>query len=314
MRALQVTRLDGADGLEVTEVPEPSAGDGILIEAVSAAVTFPELLLSQGRYHVSPEVPFVLGSDVAGVVISAPDGSGFEVGDRVMALTDAAIAERVVAPVERVFAIPDSLGFDEAAGFVLNFHTAHTALHRRGRLRPGETVLVQGAAGGVGTAAIQLAKAAGAHVLAVVSSNEKAAVAWEAGADEVVLLDDGWLGSVRERTSGRGVDLVVDPVGGDRFDDSLRCLAPEGRLLVVGFASGRIPQLKVNRLLLRGVDVVGVYASIDRATAEALAQLVEQGLRPLVGEIYPLERGAEAVRALAERRAVKKGVIRIGAA
>lgn len=311
MRALQLQSLDGPDGVELVELPEPGPGDGVIIEAMAAAATFSDLLISQGRYQTSSELPFVIGADVAGVVRDAPDGAAVRPGDRAMAVTQGAFAETVVAPVEKTFRIPDPLSFDEAAGFVMNYHTAHTALHRRGRLAAGETVLVHGAAGGVGTATVQVAKATGARVIAIAGSQEKAAIAREAGADDVVLTSEDWVAAVREMTQGRGADVIMDPVGGERFDLSVRCLATEGRLLVVGFTSGEIPVLKVNRLLLRNADVVGVYAFIDQSTADALAGLVEEGLRPLVGEIYPFERGAEALRALDGRVAVKKLVIRI---
>jgi NADPH:quinone reductase len=228
-------------------------------------------------------------------------------------------AETLVVPVGQAFRIPEGMGFDAAAGFIMNYHTAHFALHRRGRLAAGETVLVHGAAGGVGTATIQVAKGSGARVIATASTQAKADVAREAGADEAVLTD-GWLDAVKDLTGGRGADVVMDPVGGDRFDDSVRALAPEGRLLVVGFTSGRIPEVRVNRLLLRNVDVVGVAwgaflgvdPSIGRTIAEDLERMVAAGhVRPLVGEVYPLEEGARALRDLDERAATGKLVVRV---
>jgi NADPH2:quinone reductase len=218
------------------------------------------------------------------------------------------------------FAIPDGLDFDQAAGFIMNHHTAHFALHRRGRLAEGETVLVHGAAGGVGTATIQVAKGAGARVVAAVSDDAKATVADEAGADEIVRTDADWVAEVRDLTDGRGADVIADPVGGDRFDQSLRCLAPEGRLVVIGFASGRIPEVAVNRLLVRNVEVVGAawgaFLGVDPAITATIAadldRLVGEGVvRPVVGATYPLEDGAQALRDLEARRATGKLVIRV---
>jgi NADPH:quinone reductase len=320
MRALQVTRLEGPDGLELVDVPEPEGGDAVRIDVVAAGASFPDLLLSRGQYQIKPDPPFVPGVEVAGVVRDAPEGSGVQAGDHVMAFTFGGFAETVLAPAAMTFPVPEGLGFDAAAGFIMNHHTAHFALHRRGRLAEGETVLVHGAAGGVGTAVVQVAKGAGARVIATASTPEKAEVARQAGADEAVLADEGWVQAVRELTGGRGADVIADPVGGDRFDASLRCLAPEGRLLVIGFTSGRIPEVAVNRLLLRNVDVVGVawgaFLGVDpdlgRAIAEDLDRLVAAGhVRPVVGATYPLEEGAQALRDLEDRAAQGKIVLRV---
>jgi NADPH:quinone reductase len=194
MRALQVARLDGPDGLELVDVPEPEAGTGVRIDVVAAGASFPDLLLSRGQYQIKPEPPFTPGVEVAGVVRDAPDGSGFSPGDRVMAFTFGAFAEVVVAPPAMTFPLPAGMGFDAGAGFVMNHHTAHFALHRRGRLGAGETVLVHGAAGGVGTATIQIALGAGARVIAAVSDEEKAEVARAAGAEDVVRTNGAWRG------------------------------------------------------------------------------------------------------------------------
>lgn len=320
MRALQVTRLDGPDGLELVDIPEPEAGDGVLIDVVAAGAAFPDLLLSKGMYQMKPELPFVPGVEAAGIVREATEGAHVRSGDRVMAWTFGSFAEAVVAPADMTFRIPDGMGFDAAAGFIMNYHTAHFALHRRGRLAQGETVLVHGAAGGVGTATVQVAKGSGARVVATASTQEKADVAAEAGADETVLTRDDWVAAVRELTGGRGADVIMDPVGGERFDLSLRCLAPEGRLLVVGFTSGTIPEVRVNRLLLRNVDVVGVAwgaflgvdPSIGRTIADDLGRMVDAGhVRPVVGQTYDLEEGAQALRDLDERAATGKLVLRV---
>ena len=247
MRAAQITTLDGPSAISVVDVPEPDADGRVVIDVHVAGVTFPEVLLSRGEYQVKPELPFVPGSEVAGTVRSAPAGSGLRAGQRVAAFPGfGGFAEVAAADPGFVFPLPDGVSFEQGAALPMNYLTMHFALARRGRLQAGETVLVHGAAGGLGTAGIQLAKAYGARVLAVVSSEAKGETARAAGADEVVLAE-GFRERVKELTGGRGVDLVADPVGGDRFTDSLRSLAREGRLLVLGFTGGGIPTVKVNR-------------------------------------------------------------------
>jgi NADPH2:quinone reductase len=321
MRALQLERLDGPEGLSLVDLPEPEAGDQVLIDVVAAGVSFPDLLLTKGQYQMKPPLPFVPGVEVAGVVRGAPAGAGVKAGDKVMAFTMlGGWAEVVAAPPGMTFRVPEGWSFEAAAGTVMNYHTAHFALHRRGRLKAGETVLVHGAAGGVGTATVQVARGAGARVLAVVSSEEKAEVARSAGADLALLSTGDWVAQVKDATQGRGVDVVMDPVGGDVFDLSLKCLAPEGRLLVVGFAGGRIPEVKVNRLLLRNVDVVGVAwgafvmqePQLTAEIARELASLAEKGfVEPLVGSVYPLEQAARALGELESRKATGKVVLRV---
>ena len=321
MRALQVTELSGPDAVElVTNAPEPDADGGVLIDVHAGGLAFPDLLLTRGKYQVKPELPFTLGTEVAGTVASAAEGAGFEPGQEVMAFTFGGLADRAVADPAMTFPLPDSFSMEQGAGFILNYHTSHFALHRRGQLKEGETVLVHGAAGGVGTAAIQIARGSGARTIAVVSSDEKEGVAREAGADEVVRSTGDWLGAARELTGGRGVDVVYDPVGGDRFTDSVRSLAPEGRLLVVGFAEGEIPSVAANRLLLRNVSVVGVgwggfVGDKPELVAEIgrdLGRLADEGfVRPMVGATYPLEQGPQALRDLDERRATGKLVLKV---
>src|SRR5512133_1100558 len=256
MRAAQITSADGPSAVRVADVPDAAVGEGqALVEVHRAGVSFPDVLLSRGQYQIQPRVPFIPGAEVSGVVVSAPDGSGLSAGQRVAAFPGfGGFAEQVAVPAAFVFAIPDNMSLDVAAALPMNYLTCLFALDRRGRLAAGETLLVHGASGGIGTAAIQIAKARGAHVIAVVSDAAKEATAVAAGADEVVPAD-GFLAGVRGLTEGRGVDLVADPVGGDRFTDSLRSLAVEGRLLVIGFTSGEIPTVKVNRLLLDNISV-----------------------------------------------------------
>ncbi|KGN37848.1 NADPH:quinone oxidoreductase family protein [Knoellia subterranea] len=319
MRAAQVTRLDGPDAVEVGDVPnpEPAAGE-VLIDVAAAGVTFPDVLISRGEYQIKPPLPFVPGSEVAGVVQSAPAGSGLEAGDRVAAFPFlGGFAEQVVCDPSLVFPLPDSVSFEQGAALPMNYLTCHFALRVRGRLAEGEKVLVHGAAGGIGTAAIQLAKAWGATVYAVVSDSAKADVARSAGADDVVLAD-GFREAVADLTSGRGVDIVVDPVGGDRFTDSLRSLAALGRLLVIGFTAGAIPEVKVNRLLLNNIDVVGVGwgafwtgggadPSFVRRQWDELVPLLEAGkLDPVIGSVRSLDEMSVALRDIDERRATGK--------
>lgn len=321
MRAAQISTLDGPQAIKVVDVPEPEAGDKVLIEVHAAGVTYPEVLQSRGEYQLKPQLPFVPGSEVAGVVRSAPEGSGVSAGQRVAAFPSlGGFAELVAAAPAMVFPLPDGVSFEQGAALPMNYLTMHFALRRRGQLREGETVLVHGAAGGLGTAAVQLAKAYGARVLAVVSSDAKGEVARAAGADEIVPAD-GFRDAVKELTGGRGVDVVVDPVGGDRFTDSLRSLGREGRILVLGFTGGEIPTVKVNRLLLNNVSVVGVgWGAFWSASApgfpkeqwQELYPLLESGaLDPVLGSVHPLEDVVAAVTELDERRAAGKVLLRV---
>jgi NADPH2:quinone reductase len=284
----------------------------------AAGVSFPELLQTRGQYQFKPELPFVPGSEVAGTVREATDGSGFAPGDRVAAFCFlGGFAEVAVAPPHYTFALPEALDFAQGAGLVLNYHTAYFSLKMRGRVAAGETVLIHGAAGGVGTATIQVAKGLGARTIAVVSSDAKEQVARDAGADEVVRSDGPWKDHAKE-LSGGGVDVVIDPVGGDRFTDSLRSLRENGRAVVVGFTGGSIPEVRVNRLLLNNVEVVGAgwgayvmsKPQVTRDIGAELHKLIEAGfIRPLVGARLPLDRAAEALHLLDERRATGKIVL-----
>ncbi len=322
MRAIRVSRLDGPESVELVEVDEPAADGGIVVDVHAAGVAFPDALLTRGLYQYKPELPFTLGAEVAGVVREAPAGASVKAGDRVVGLTliTGAMAETAVLTPERAFPLPDNVSFEAGAGLLFNDLTVYFALTVRGRLAKGETVLVHGAAGGIGTSTLRLAPALGAgRVIAVVSTQEKAQVAKAAGATDVVLAD-GFKESVADLTDGRGVDIVMDPVGGDRFTDSLRSLAPAGRLLVVGFTGGEIPTVKVNRLLLNNIDVVGVGWGAWTMTHpgalaeqwEGLAELLTSGrLAAPQPEVYPLEQAAAAVSALENRSAKGKVVVRV---
>ncbi|WP_024795948.1 NADPH:quinone oxidoreductase family protein [Tomitella biformata] len=320
MRAVRITSLDGPSAVEFLEVAEPESHGQVVIDVHAAGLTFPDVLQTRGLYQMKPALPYTPGSEVAGVVRSAPEGSGFAPGDRVAAFPGlGTFAETVVVPPAMVFPLPDRLSFAQGAGIPMNVLTVHFALTRRGKLQAGETMLVQGAAGGVGTAAIQLAKALGARVIAVTSTDEKAEIARRAGADDVVAVE-GFKDAVRALTDGRGVDLVVDPVGGDRFTDSLRSLAPEGRLLVIGFTAGEIPTVKVNRLLLGNVSVLGVawgefwmknIAYLQEQWADLLPLLEAGQLDPVIGATYPLEEAAQALELMDGRGALGKIILTV---
>ncbi|MDT5094196.1 MAG: NADPH:quinone reductase [Mycobacterium sp.] len=321
MRAAQVTRLDGPDAIETAEVDEPS-GDGVVVDVHAAGVAFPDALLSRGLYQYKLEPPFVPGGEVAGVVRSAPKGSHVSAGDRVVGLTmiSGGMAEVAVLDPERVFKLPDHVSFEAGAGLLFNDLTVYFALKVRGRIADGETVLVHGAAGGIGTSTLRIAPVLGAsRTIAVVSTEEKAQVATASGATDVVLAD-GFKDAVKTLTDGVGVDIVVDPVGGDRFTDSLRSLAPAGRLLVIGFTGGDIPTVKVNRLLLNNIDVVGVgwgawTLSHPGALQEQWAGLEELlssgGLAAPEPEVYSLDEAGAAVASLENRTAKGKVVVRV---
>jgi NADPH:quinone reductase len=325
MRALQIVELEGPGSLKLVDIPEPEpahmlAPDGkvVTIDVEAAGVSFPEVLQSRGEYQFKPPLPFVPGSEVAGTVRSVPGGSPLSPGDRVAAFTMlGAFAEVAVAPAHLVFKLPESLDSAQGAGLVLNYHTAYFCLVTRGRLSEGETVLVHGAAGGVGTASIQVAKGLGATVFAVVSTDEKEQVARDAGADEVFRSDAEWKDQVKE---AGGADLIIDPVGGDRFTDSLRSLREEGRLVVVGFTGGSIPEVKVNRLLLNNTEVIGAgwgayvmpKPRVNVEIGAEIDKLIESGhVRPIVGARFPLDRGGDALELIDGRGAVGKVVLEL---
>ena len=327
MRAVQITELSGPrSALALTDLPEPepshmlTPGSGVVVDVHAAGVSFPELLQTRGEYQVKPPLPFVPGSEVGGVVRSAPDGAGVSEGDRVAAFCMlGGFAEVAVAPEFLVYPLSEELDFAQGASMILNYHTAYFALKLRGRLAEGESVLVHGAAGGVGTAALQVAKGLGARTIGVVSSDEKERVAREAGADEVVRSDGPWKDQAKE-WSGGGVDVVVDPVGGDRFTDSLRSLGEGGRCVVVGFTGGSIPEVRVNRLLLNNTEVVGAgwgayvmgKPDANREIGAAVNAMVDDGaVRPLVGARFPLERASEALQLIDERGATGKVVLEL---
>lgn len=319
MRALQLTGYDGPAGLTLVDVPEPRVGGGAAVVDVAAiGINYPDLLLTKGLYQLKPALPFVPGCEIAGVVREVPDGSDWAPGDRVAAfIWQGGYAERALVPVSHLVRLPDDMDPVIGAAMMVNYHTVHFALARRGRLQSGETLLVLGAGGGIGSAAVQVGKGLGATVIAGVADQDQASVARSAGADEVVVLREGFSSRVKELTGGGGVDVVLDPLGDWLFLEGVRSLGPEGRILVIGFAAGDIPTIKVNRLLLANTSVVGVawgaFLDIDpnllQQSARELTRLAAAGVvRPQIGARYRFEQIPEALTALEAGRIPGKAV------
>jgi NADPH:quinone reductase len=321
MRAVIVEQFVPPSALRVTEAPEPTPGPGQVVVSVAAAgVNFFDTLIVQGKYQEKPAFPFSPGGEIAGTVKElGASVSGVSVGDRVMAhVGHGGFAERVVASTDVLHTIPDGMSFEQAAAFPIVYGTAYASVVQRGALRPGETVIVTAAAGGVGLAAVQIASALGARVIAL-ASGDKLDVARAAGADVAIDYRGAtWVDETREATSGRGADVIVENVGGEVFDGCTKCLSWGGRLVVVGFASGKIPSLQMNRVLLKHVSVVGVHFGpmyrhelhTVREAFRALAALHRKGkVTPLVSKVWPLERVAEALGALGSRDTVGKIVL-----
>jgi NADPH2:quinone reductase len=322
MRAIVVDRWMEPAELVAREIPDPSVGPGQLgVEVRAAGCNFFDILLVQGRYQVKPPFPFVPGGEIAGVVREVGPGvAGFAVGDRVLASVPAGgYAERAAVPAALAHRMPDAMSFEEAAGFPIVYPTSYAALVYRAAIRPGETLLVHAAAGGVGLAAVQIGKALGARVLATAGGPDKLAVARDAGAEHAIdYLQEDFVERVKALTGGRGADVIYDSVGGDVFDRSLKCIAWNGRLLVIGFAGGTIPTVPANRILLKNVAVVGLhwgaYAKHEPAripeTFAALFRLYEEKkIRPVVFASYPLEQAAAALGALGSRKTYGKVVL-----
>jgi NADPH2:quinone reductase len=308
--------------LEETSSPKLSAA-GLRVDVHRAGLNFPDVLIVQGKYQVRPAFPFSPGAEVAGVVSEVGEkATGFAVGDRVMALcTTGGFAEQVVVHHGSAFKMAENMSFDTAAALPLTYGTSYHALVDRAKLRESETLLVTGAGGGVGIAAVQLGKAFGATVIAAAGSAEKLAAARTAGADHAVdYTTENLADRVKELTNQAGADVVYDAVGGDVFDAALRCIAWEGRLLVIGFASGRIPDIPANRLLLKGCSAVGVYwgsfaardPAANRRNFERLFELYAAGkIDPKIGSSYELADAARAIEDLENRQIVGKAVIRV---
>lgn len=319
MRAVVCRQWGGPEKLGVEDVPSPILRDGaVRIKVHAAGVNFADLLLIAGQYQEKPAFPFTPGAEAAGVVIEVGAGvTGLKIGDRVMALAGlGAFAEEAVVDAQRVLPIPTAMEFASAAAFPVAYGTSHGALEWRARLQSGEWLLVTGAAGGVGLTAVEIGKAMGARVIACAGSAEKLAIAQEHGADHLI---DYSKEDLRERvkaiTGGRGADVIYDPVGGDAFDASLRSIAWGGRIIIIGFAAGRVSQIPANVVLVKNIDVIGFYwGSYQAHNPELLhgsfAQLFrwfQQGkLRPHVSHRLPLDQAAEALSLLQQRRSTGK--------
>jgi NADPH2:quinone reductase len=314
VKAIQALGGEAAKSLSLVEVPEPR-GEGLLVEVESAGVAYPDVLQIRGEYQTRRPFPFVPGSEAVGKVVQAPARLASMRGTRVVVLSsEGSWQERLIAHPNSVFPVPARLSPTQASLLLVNYVTAHFALARRATARAGETLLVHGAAGGVGSAAVQIGTALGLRTIAVVSSPAKAEYASSLGASHVVLTPN-WKSDVQELAGSGGVNIVFDPVGGERFLDSLRILAPEGRLLVIGFVGGPVPEVKVNRLLLRNIGVLGVATGpfMQEAPRELrrhwgrVASLIDKGLISVPdATTFTLADAQRAVESLEQRTAIGK--------
>ncbi|WP_461169057.1 NADPH:quinone oxidoreductase family protein [Arthrobacter sp. Z1-15] len=307
-----VTNAEPRDALRLAEQPTPAAAPGTVVLATRAvALNFPDVLLCRGLYQEKPPLPFTPGIELCGTVTALGDGvAGFQLGDRVIASHLGVMAEEVQVPAASVFSAPESLSDAEAAALCIGYQTGYFGLHRRARIAPGETLLVHAAAGGVGTAAVQLGKAAGATVIGVVGNEAKRRVAEEAGADLVVnRTTEDFVEVVNAATGGRGADVIYDPVGGETFDRSTRCIAFEGRIVVVGFAGGTLQTARMNHALVKNYSLLGLHwalytkkaPELVREVHEQLTLLADKGLvRPVVTESVPFASAPDAVQRLGD--------------
>jgi NADPH2:quinone reductase len=324
MRGWQVSELgEPGDVLTWAELPDPEPGPGqVLVRVQAAACNFPDILVCQGKYQEKPELPFTPGMEIAGDVLAAGEGARAGVGDRVIGtppIGRGGFAELAVLDADATLPWPDGMSAAQAAGMFIAYQTGYCALHRRARLQAGETLLVHAAAGGVGSAAVQLGKAAGARVIGTAGGPEKCALASELGCDEVVdYVAEDLVARVKEFTGGRGADVIFDPVNGDVFDASRRVVAFEGRILVIGFVAGRFAEAPTNHILVKNYEVVGVHWGFYRQMdperipqwQDALNELwAERKIDPLVGVELPLDRAPEALRLLASRATTGKVVL-----
>ncbi|MFA8437774.1 NADPH:quinone oxidoreductase family protein [Pueribacillus sp. YX66] len=327
MKAWQVKRLaDPAEALEIAEVEKPQLEDGkVIIKVEATALNFFDILLCQGKYQEKPPLPFTPGAEVSGTVVEVPNNSKFQVGDRVLAqpqMPNGGLADYVSAAEENsVYKIPETMDFKDAAAMYITYQTTYYALHYRAQIKQGEVLLVHAGAGGVGSAAIQLGKAAGAKVIATAGGPEKTNVCRELGADVVIdYLSEDFVEIVKKETNGRGADVIYDPVGGDTFDKSRKCIAFDGRLLVIGFAGGRIPEAPANHALVKNYSIVGVHWGYFKRLYpegvvnihEKLMQLYEAGkIKPLIYDEFPFEKVPEALNMLGSRKTYGKLIVKL---
>jgi NADPH2:quinone reductase len=325
MKALLCKEYGPPESLVLEEVPsEPTPGGQLKIRVRAAGVNFPDVLIIKGEYQFKPTPPFSPGAEVSGDVLEVGEGvKGFARGDRVIAMTGwNGFREEVVVSADRVLKMPAKMDYDTGAALSMTYGTSYHALVQRGRLKPGETLLVLGATGGVGTAAVEIGKLLGAKVIAAGGSDEKlAAIKAQYGVDHVVNYATAPLkDQIKSLTSGQGADVIYDAVGGDYFDQALRSINWDGRLLVVGFAAGRIPEAKANLVLLKGCAIVGVFwgaftarePETNKKNFEQLFEWFEQGkLKPVISKRFPLAEGAKALRAIVDREVVGKAIITV---
>jgi NADPH2:quinone reductase len=324
MKALLCTAWGGPDALSIGELPSPKPGPGeILIGIRACGLNFADTLMIQGKYQERPDFPFSPGLEIAGEVLEVASGvDSFSPGDRVIALCGhGGLAQRVVVASGNALRLPKGMDFVTGAGFAVVYGTAQVGLERRARLQPGEVLLVHGAAGGVGLAAVEVGRRMGATVIATASSEEKLALAKAHGAQHAInYREKDFRDEVKELTDGRGADVIFDPVGGEVFKQSVRCINWEGRILVIGFASGEIPELPVNLTLVKNMSVVGVYWGayrkrdsevLQRSWQQLLQWFDEGALTPHISATYPLAQTSAALASLMERRATGKVVITI---
>jgi NADPH2:quinone reductase len=326
MKAVVCSSYGPPENLTLENIPNPTANENeAIVEVYSASLNFPDGLQIQGKYQFQPPMPFTPGSEVGGVIKSLGSGlKGFEIGDRVMAIPGlGGLAEEVVVKSEGLRKIPQSMDFKTAASFAMVYTTSYYALKQRANLKPGETLLVLGASGGVGLTAVELGKLMGARVIAAASSDEKLEFVKQLQPDEILNYSDGEVKEkVKELTNGQGADVIYDPIGGDLFDQCCRCINWNGRLLVIGFTSGQIPQYKANLALLKGSSMVGVFLGrfrneepeeYEKNFKELLEMYDQERLKPLVTESFQLKDYAAAFNVFSERRVMGKVILEIKA-
>ncbi len=324
MKALVCKEFGPAKNLKVEEMHEPIINDDeVNIKVHAAGINFPDILIVEGKYQFKPDFPFAPGAEASGEIISiGKNVTDYKVGQRVIAMTGhGAFAEVVKAPQKKLIPLNDNIDYEIASILPMVYGTSAHALIQRGKLKKGETLLVHGAAGGVGLAAVEIGKAMGAKVIATASTDEKCNVAKEHGADEIINYSNGeFKETVKSMTNGKGADVIYDPVGGDVFDQSLRCIAWEGRLLVIGFTSGRIPSAPANLALLKSCDIVGVFwgafverfPQINLQNFKKLYEWIEAGyIKPKISMKVPLENTLDALQAIANRKIIGKAIIKI---
>jgi NADPH2:quinone reductase len=324
MKAYVCKEFGPVESHKVEEIEDPRAEAGqVVVDVKAAGVSFPDVLIVQGKYQFQPPFPFSPGGEIAGVISEVGEGVvDWKIGDRVIAMTgNGGIAEKVVAFEMTLMPLPETMDFRDGAAFPLNYGTTYHALKQRGQLQAGETLLVTGAGGGVGTTAIEIGKAMGARVIAAASTDEKLEIAKNLGADEVINYSDGELKEkVKALTDGLGADVIYDPIGGDIFLQCMRCVNWKGRVLVIGFASGPIPEVPTNLALLKGCSIVGVFwgrftgaepEENSKNFDELFALHAEGKLKPQITKSYSLDDAAEAISSLENRKATGKVVIEI---